>query len=402
MYQSTLSNLSDNQEILLAVLQVSSASLSLIGSSTIVYKIVLNLKRNKTTTPYERIMMGLSSCDILASVTYAMAPFLLPRQTSQRITSLGNDATCSILGFLIQLSCIWAVWYNALLSFYFLLTVRYQVKPMEFRRKYELWMHLSGAIFFPITAITGLAGGWYSEERLTMACWIDEVPNGCRAAGTRCYGSLVAYIFGGIPMAITLCALIVNNTVIYLFVRRSLLSSPVPATSSSSSTTAATATESRSLEFITDDIDGESKQESIDLAERREIQRRLTKEVAIQGFLHVSAYLSTLVVGFALSVMEGIGFGEEDQSRLYPMLVVNSVMLPLQGFFNVFIYVKPSYSRFRATYPEEPMWFVLYQALFDPNIPRLSSSVAVSSRVAGPARRFNNNNNLAGIVEEGQ
>ena len=230
MYESTLSDLSDNQEILLAVLQVSSASLSLIGSSTIVYKIVLNLKRNKTTTPYERIMLGLLSCDILASVTYAMAQFLLPRETSQRITALGNDSTCSKLGFLIQLACVWAVWYNTLLSFYFLLTMQYQVKPMEFRRKYELLMHLSGAIFFLITAITGLAGGWYSEERLTMACWIDEVPNGCRAAGTRCYGSLAAYIFGGIPMAITLCSLIVNNTVIYLFVRRSLLSSPATAT----------------------------------------------------------------------------------------------------------------------------------------------------------------------------
>ena len=83
----------------------------------------------------------------------------------------------------------------------------------------------------------------------------------------------------------------------------------------------------------------------------------------------MSAYILTVVVGFALSVMEGIGFGEEDQGRLYPLLVVNSVVLPLQGFFNVFIYVKPSFSQFRATYPEEPMWFVLYQALFDPNIP---------------------------------
>ena len=230
MYESTLSDLSDNQEILLAVLQVSSASLSLIGSSTIVYKIVLNLKRNKTTTPYERIMLGLLSCDILASVTYAMALFLLPRETSQRITALGNNSTCSKLGFLIQFACVWAVWYNTLLSFYFLLTMQYQVKPMEFRRKYELLMHLSGAIFFLITAITGLAGGWYSEERLTMACWIDKVPNSCRTAGTCCYGSLAAYIFGGIPMAITLCSLIVNNTVIYLFVRRSLLSSPATAT----------------------------------------------------------------------------------------------------------------------------------------------------------------------------
>jgi hypothetical protein len=233
--QSTLSDLSDNQEILLAVLQLSSATLSLVGSYTIVYKIVLNLNRNKTTTPYELIMLGLSGCDILASVTYAMGPFLLPRETSQRITALGDDSTCSKLGFLTQFACVWAVWYNALLSYYYLLTVRYQVKPLEFRRKYELWMHLSGVIFFSITAIVGLMGDWYSEERLTMACWIDEVPNGCRAAGNICYGSLAAYIFGGVPMAITLFSLIINNIVIYLFVRNTLLSSPTTAIISSSS-----------------------------------------------------------------------------------------------------------------------------------------------------------------------
>jgi hypothetical protein len=414
--QSTLSDLSDNQEILLAVLQLSSATLSLVGSYTIVYKIVLNLNRNKTTTPYELIMLGLSGCDILASVTYAMGPFLLPRETSQRITALGDDSTCSKLGFLTQFACVWAVWYNALLSYYYLLTVRYQVKPLEFRRKYELWMHLSGVIFFSITAIVGLMGDWYSEERLTMACWIDEVPNGCRAAGNICYGSLAAYIFGGVPMAITLFSLIINNIVIYLFVRNTLLSSPTTAISSSAAaaaatvtaTATATATSSRSCEFTTDDIednDGESKQESADWALSRSVQERLTKEVAIQGFLYVAAYLLTIIPGFVLSVLESIGFGEEDQGRLYPLLLLNAMMLPLQGFFNVFIYVKPSYSRFRATYPEEPMWFVLYQALFDPNTPRLSSTVAVpmrSGRVAVPARRYNNNNSLPGIVEEEQ
>eukprot|EP00535_Pseudo-nitzschia_heimii_P005665 CAMPEP_0197191884 /NCGR_PEP_ID=MMETSP1423-20130617/24202_1 /TAXON_ID=476441 /ORGANISM="Pseudo-nitzschia heimii, Strain UNC1101" /LENGTH=80 /DNA_ID=CAMNT_0042644667 /DNA_START=26 /DNA_END=264 /DNA_ORIENTATION=+ len=78
----SVSELSDGQEIVLSVLQVVSASLSLIGSSTIVYKIVRKLERCKTTAPYDRIMLGLSGCDILASITYAAAPFLLPKSTS--------------------------------------------------------------------------------------------------------------------------------------------------------------------------------------------------------------------------------------------------------------------------------------------------------------------------------
>merc|ERR1711937_898208 len=34
---------------------------------------------------------------------------------------------------------------------------------------------------------------------------------------------------------------------------------------------------------------------------------------------------------------------ESDHGKLYPLLVLNSILLPLQGFFNVFIYVRPSW-----------------------------------------------------------
>ena len=148
-----LSDLSDKQEKILAVFLVCSAILSLVGSCTIVFKILRSLCRNKTTTPYERIILGLSCCDILASCTYAMGPFLLPRETSQRVWADGDDSSCQKLGFLVQISCLWAIWYNAVLSFYYLLTVRFQVKRKVFCQKYEPWMHLSGAIFFPATAL---------------------------------------------------------------------------------------------------------------------------------------------------------------------------------------------------------------------------------------------------------
>lgn len=369
-----ISDLSDAQEILLSFLQIISAMLSLIGSCVIVYKVLKKVNSiQTTTTPYERIILGLSSLDVFASITFALSPFLLSSENSQRVWAIGTKNTCTMLGFMSQLVCFWAVWYNVLLSFYFLLTVRFQVKPNDFARKYELWMHLSGAVFFPITAILGLMGDWYSEEALTMMCWIGDVPKNCKADGVPCRTQLVAYIFGMIPTAICFFSLIINNTVIYLFVRRTLLEKPTVVRNPE---TVANRDDSwnfsishdlnDSHEFEPEDAEGDM--------ERRMVQARLTKEVAIQSLLYVTAYLFTIVPAILLSVLDAaVAYDEADQGSLYPLLVLNAMLLPLQGFFNFFIYVRPSYSRFRQKHPDEPVWFVLKQALYNPDIPRLST-----------------------------
>lgn len=361
--------LSREQDIALVLLQIFSSTLSLIGSSIIVFKILRSLHRSKSSTPYDRIILGLSSCDIVSSFTYMLAPFLLPRATSNRVWAFGNETTCTWLGFLAQLACYWAIWYNCVLSFYYLLTVRFGVKRKAFIRKYELWMHLSGAIFFPMTAIIGLMGNWYSEMRFAMMCWIGEVPKGC----DRCWGLVVAYIFGAPSSIITLLAVVINNITIVVFVRRNLLSSKRTTIRASS-------------EFELSDIENSSLSppRASSLSQKRvSQQKRLKKEAATQGFLYVTTFLLTFLPAFVIQIMEGmVATGEENLQQVYPLLVLNAMLLPLQGFFNVFVYVRPYYNRFRAQNPDDSMITILKLALFDSNIPRISSA-PISDRING-------------------
>jgi len=358
-----VSDIDREQEMILIVLQVGSAILSLIGSSTIVLKIARNLYRQKTTVPYDRIMLGLSTCDIVASCVYASSPFLLPAATSKRPWAFGTSSSCQFLGLVTQLACVWAIWYNCLLSCYFLLTVRFQVKRETFAKKYELWMHLSGAIFFPITAIVGYLGGWYGEQELTLQCWNKDVPTGCDEFGENCTGDadvIVGLVYAGLPGAITLISLLVNNTVIYLHVRKTFSKK----TNSSSSSTP-------------DSFDDEKSVSSVSTLnrERQLLQEKFQKEIATQGFFYVFFFLITLTPMAVLLVLDGIvGYDGSDKPELYPLLVLNSLLVPLQGFFNGFIYVRPAYHRFRAKNPTKPMWFILKRALFDPNIPRMKMS----------------------------
>jgi len=332
------SELSDQQEIAFVVIQILSATLSLIGSCTIVIKILRCLLHNKHTTPYDRIILGLSGCDILGSITYAVGPFLLPNETSLRVSAFGSRSTCAILGFLTQFPCMAAIWYNCLLSFYYFLTVRFQVRRTDFVKKYESWMHLS-ALFFPATAVTGYIFDWYDEQDLSMTCWAKY--------------PIVGYIFGAIPMVITFLAVIINNVVIYTYVRKSLYY-----------------VEPQSRMFTTDDA--ESQASSEDIVGLTPVQKRLKREAATQGFLYVASFLMTSTPIFVIQVLGGsFGYGPEDQGKIYPLLILNALLLPLQGFFNVFIYVRPTYTRFKAANPNEAAWSILKRALFDPNIPKL-------------------------------
>ena len=113
-----ISSLSDTQEIILSVLPIISGFLSMIGSFTIIY-VEWNLgrtKRKKWTT-YARLLIAMSCCYVVVSITFIIQPFLLPTKTSQRVWAFGNDSTCSVLGFLFQLSFA-ATLYNGFLSFY--------------------------------------------------------------------------------------------------------------------------------------------------------------------------------------------------------------------------------------------------------------------------------------------
>jgi hypothetical protein len=353
-------DLSDSQEITLILLQMFSATLSLIGSSVIVFKILRSLHRKQPSTPYDRIILGLSMCDIVASCTYAVSPFLLPKDTSNRIWAFGNETSCTWLGFLAQLSLFWAIWYNCILSFYYLLTVRFRVKREVFTKKYELWMHLTGAIFFPLTSLIGLVGNWYSEMRYNMLCWVGEVPKGCEG----CWGVLVAYVFGAPSTIFTLLAVVINNIVIYIFVRRNLHSSPPSSTAGSSEI----------------DLTEVKDSSAISSPQRLSKQNRLRKEAAVQGFLYVTTFMLTFLPSFVIQVLEGmVEYGAENLQQIFPLLVFNSIFMPLQGFFNVFIYVRPSYNRFREAHPSESRLSILKQSLFDPNIPRVSV-VATSGR----------------------
>lgn len=170
-YWREISSLSDGQEQALSLLQVTSGFLSLLGSCVILHQVWNSTKHRRTS--YGRILVGLSVADIIASTSFALAPFLLPQDTSQRVWASGNDQTCSFLGFWSQLAYL-APWYNGILGFYYYLTIRCGVPRGVFAQQYEVWIHVGSWIFFVTSATVGASLGIYSESELGQGCWVGK------------------------------------------------------------------------------------------------------------------------------------------------------------------------------------------------------------------------------------
>lgn len=62
------------QQKVISILSIPTAILSIVGSTLIIRHVLQNSKR----TPYRRILMSMSMCDIVASVGYALQPYFVP------------------------------------------------------------------------------------------------------------------------------------------------------------------------------------------------------------------------------------------------------------------------------------------------------------------------------------
>lgn len=162
-----LSTLTIPQEKILSLLGVIPGFLSILGSSTIIYK---NIRNYGEAGPYDRLLLALSVCDIVATISFVLAPFLIPAgdfSKSARVYAIGTPGTCSALGWMTQFGFS-AIVYNGALSFYYLATVRFKVSRQRFAERYEKWIHCSILLFFFGTATMGAFIGLFNE--LDLGC----------------------------------------------------------------------------------------------------------------------------------------------------------------------------------------------------------------------------------------
>lgn len=199
-----------------------------------------------------------------------------------------------------------------------------------------------------------------------MGCWVNDWPAGCHVTGD-CSSQRIAILFAGVPVAVCLLAIFINNLIVYRQVRIIFKSlEKVYSAQDFSSPQGLTAREAIAARKIN---------------RKSEMYDQKLQEVAFQAFLYVGSFLTCYTPALATRLVETFTYNYDD-SKIYWLLVITAMTLPLQGFFNMFIYNRPHYVRVREAHPNLSIPRAMVAAFLE--------SKSVSSSSGGfPERRRN-------------
>jgi len=80
-------------------------------------------------------------------------------------------------------------------------------------------------------------------------------------------------------------------------------------------------------------------------------QFRRTKQFAEQAFLYVMAYMNCIVYTCVIRNLDAWNYGElNKEQRFFWLVLVSQLMSPMQGMFNLLVYIRPRYLRIRRRY----------------------------------------------------
>ena len=344
------------------------------------YNPTTSSSNDKQIGPYERLMLGMSLQDILYTLVFVISPFMTGPDSWWFATSsksFGGPLTCRIVGTLSQFALSNQLYYG-MLSYYFLLTIRYQISHEKFARRYEIPFHIF-AIGWPlITAIIGAIVDWYDVLELFPGCWIDNYPKGCVG---DCISPEIAYGVYGTVTIFTTLSLIINYILISCYIRRRYnrhqFRIPNTATTVSESeptTTGTTATTiknfiSWSTRTLTSTISSTTttpppqQQRSTQRRQRRRSlsndysgaftnsqnqQQKRSNFVAVQASFYIGTYFVTYVWFNLLQIVEGIAASDRPNFPAFPFMICQAIFSPLAGFWNCMIYFRPRYLQLKS------------------------------------------------------
>lgn len=312
------------------------ALLSILSSGAIVYMMLSDFDKkirdqscsnpHTRQQPRNRFLLAMGLVDILASLGVLFSALPMPKE-SQLYGAFGNQTTCVIQGFLIELGMTVIPCYNACQCIWFLKSIKYNMTARDFRAKIEPYCH-AVALLIPLgLMIATSALGMYGPSFGNTMCGglsASESESSDDRKPTILIGSLRALI-----LCLSFIIIVSCMTAIYCSFRH----------------------QERTMRRYSTSASGMQWRPTMTLEE--------TKEVAIQGLLFSLAF----ILSFLFPTLNGSLFGGDPSFLLIPQ----SIFTPLQGFWNFVIYTSRSVRRIRLDYTDLWLYQVVWKLVFHPN-----------------------------------
>lgn len=362
---------SQTQRIVLALLPKTTGFVSVLSSFLIVCSVLRDPV--KTSKPYHRLLLGMSMVDMLVSFSEALSTWPMPSDSGAMFAS-GSPTACSVQGFFVQ-TYICSSFYSVSLAIYYTVVLRYSWSETKVL-KLEPYLHSVPLLWGVGTGIIGIPLKLYNPAGFW--CWMAPYPSGC--VGDECirgananlfrwaffYGPLWCNVFFvTAAMAMVWCDVRKTTTTVRssLTARQSLtMGGGLSSLLSISSSHAKHPSPNQFTEEQEETMDEKELfllgYEDKTLAEREWLTQKIKRDVAFQGFLYSGSFYITWIWLTSVRFLQLIG-----EPVPYPLIATAAFFAPLQGFFNVLIYMYPKYKAIKETNPKAGVLHWIYYAL---------------------------------------
>ena len=363
-------SLSTAQKRALSLLPKISGSLSIVCSGLIVWMTMKD--RRKRSKTYHRLLAGVSCVDISTSFWLALSAWPIPGDDGTVEWAAGTKISCRVQGFFTQFGIASSI-YNATLSVFYVLVIKYGWKTVRLR-KYEVLLHGIPLLWGFGTALTGLLLDAYHNANLW--CFIAPDPNG---GFSEDKANLLRWVMFYVPLWTMILIVTVNIIVVYRHVQSLELPSQQFGVSRQYSPTEPTHGETGGELDSTTQLDsinassippavfsswfGGGRQRIQTQTIARRVSNERSKEVARQCFGYAIAfYINWISMSVSQScTREDGGFFWVSQVIFkivriiqaagaevpYALLVISAITVPLQGLPNLIVYLGPRIRRIR-------------------------------------------------------
>ena len=347
---------------LLGLLRFSSIT-SFVCSGILVLNIFSDSK-TKLAHAYQRLLLGLSLCDMISAFNTAQAGWVAKYNVSCQINGLLSH---------FHISC---GLYNAMLCLHFLLVICYKWTPRQFReQRYVEWgMHLI-SVGWPLSfGIAGVAVQAFGPIAFVpKVCSYDKFPEGrCETCRMVPEATILQLCGQAVPIVISfliiLYAMVRIFTTVFRQDRRQM------AYQFQGHPQFKAAEETRVSQQPTQRVSRISIRNSIRLSlninaagrrERQLQQKRYQrcKESAKQAGLFIFAHLVTytaILASFVILMKEN----PYEDYKAFQLSAVVCVFWPLQGLWNLIIYARPRYQNLKHKHPDMSFLVILFMSIW--------------------------------------
>lgn len=401
------------QQTLLIVIPYVTGPISFFSSATIAYVFVHDWSRKRHHL-YHRLLFTMSVCDMIGSINFSFSGLYIPKEY-QRFASHGTIASCEVAGFLTQFSVSMPL-LNMFLCLFYMRVVCYGWQPPVFSnpptdRRSSRYLHSRSrgrqipwfemtAYFLAVAYPLGMGGvalhykSFNPMVTLPGWCYFSEVPYDCNKNDeVECIRgenySFIQLFASTIPVG---CAVIIGIIAVTMVTRsvkgqcrRMILRYGISTSfsvdlfnqdgSAVTSPNTQLASQPSQSDSATDRNDAEGTRSLVYFWRYLGIRRQVPsppppssfvnmghlytrlQETAGQARLYTMAFIVTYVVPIS-QAFTGAFLEAVPKYRLFFFTtgILITVFTPLQGLWNLIIYMRPYYRHVKRAHPHLSFW----------------------------------------------